>query len=297
MSNNFQKDLLDAGVHFGHLTSKWDPRMAPYIFMEKNGIHIIDLNKTIEGLEAAESAIRNIVKSGRKVLFVATKKQAKIAIEEEAIRLNMPYVTERWLGGMLTNFSTLRKSLKKMSSMEKMMKSEAYENMAKRERLMLTRDKDKLQKVLGGISDLTRLPAAIFLVDVKKEHIAIAEAQKLNIPVFAIVDTNSNPEEVDFPIPGNDDAFKSIAAITRNFASAIEEGLAERKKDKEMSKEGESTPQNEASEPTKPEPEKKKTAEVVQDSPQKEVEDEPEAVKAIAKAEEKESSSPEEVAE
>lgn len=238
MANKLQKELLDAGVHFGHLTSKWDPRMAPYIFMEKNGIHIIDLNKTAENLEAAKSAIKNIVKAGRKVLFVATKKQAKLVIEEEAKRLNMPYVTERWLGGMLTNFSTVRKSLKKMSSMEKMMKSEAYENMAKRERLMLTRDKEKMENVLGGISDLTRLPAAIFLVDVKKEHIAIAEAQKLNIPIFAIVDTNSNPEVVDFPIPGNDDAFKSISVITKEFSKAIEEGLSERKKDKEMSKEG-----------------------------------------------------------
>ena len=198
--NKLQKELLDAGVHFGHLTSKWDPRMAPYIFMEKNGIHIIDLNKTQANLETAKAALKNIVKSGRKVLFVATKKQAKIVIEEEAKRLNMPYVTERWLGGMMTNFATVRKSLKKMSSMEKMMKSEAYLNMAKRERLMLTRDKDKMNKVLGGISDLTRLPAAIFVVDVKKEHIAIAEAKNLNIPVFALVDTNSNPEIVDFPL-------------------------------------------------------------------------------------------------
>ena len=242
MSNSkLQKDLLEAGVHFGHLTSKWDPRMAPYIFMEKNGIHIIDLNKTEANLDNAKAAIKNIVKAGRKVLFVATKKQAKIVIEEEAKRLNMPFVTERWLGGMMTNFATVRKSLKKMSSMEKMMKSEAYANLAKRERLMLTRDKDKMEKVLGGISDLTRLPAAIFVVDVKKEHIAIAEAKNLNIPVFALVDTNSNPELVDFPIPGNDDAFKAISVVTKEFCTAIEEGLSERKKEKELNKEA-STP-------------------------------------------------------
>jgi len=237
--NKLQKELLDAGVHFGHLTSKWDPRMAPYIFMEKNGIHIIDLNKTQANLETAKAALKNIVKGGRKVLFVATKKQAKIVIEDEAKRLNMPYVTERWLGGMMTNFATVRKSLKKMSSMEKMMKSEMYLNMAKRERLMMSRDKDKMNKVLGGVSDLTRLPAAIFVVDVKKEHIAIAEAKNLNIPVFALVDTNSNPEVVDFPIPGNDDAFKSISVITKELCAAIEEGLSERKRDKEAAKDKE----------------------------------------------------------
>src|SRR5210317_2101620 len=193
------KDLLDAGVHFGHLTRKWDPRMAPYIFMERNGIHIIDLNKTLATLDEASNAIRTIVRSGRKVLFVATKKQAKSIVEEEARRLRMPYVTERWLGGMLTNFSTIRKSLKKMSSIEKLMKDEAYLNLAKRERLMISREKEKLKKVLGGIADLTRLPAALFVVDIKREHIAIKEAQKLNIPVIAMVDTNSNPELVDIP--------------------------------------------------------------------------------------------------
>jgi small subunit ribosomal protein S2 len=227
------KDLLDAGVHFGHLTRKWDPRMAPYIFMERNGIHIIDLNKTLATLDEASNAIRSIVRSGRKVLFVATKKQAKSIVEEEAKRLRMPYVTERWLGGMLTNFTTIRKSLKKLSSIEKLMKDESYLNLAKRERLMVTREKDKLAKVLGGISELTRLPAAVFIVDVKKEHIAVKEAQKLNIPIFAMVDTNSNPTVADFPVPANDDAYKSIDIIVTYLTKAVEEGLLERKKDKD----------------------------------------------------------------
>jgi len=227
------KDLLDAGVHFGHLTRKWDPKMAPYIFMERNGIHVIDLNKTIECLEKASYALKNIVKSGRKVLFVATKKQAQDVVTEEAKRLNMPFVTDRWLGGMLTNFATIRKSLKKMSSIDKLMKDEAYLNLAKRERLMISREKAKLERVLGGISDLNRLPAALFVIDVKREHIAVKEAQKLNIPVFAMVDTNSDPTGVDFPIPANDDAFKSIKLITSQIGNVIEEGLMERKKEKE----------------------------------------------------------------
>ncbi len=230
------KDLLDAGVHFGHLTRKWDPRMAPYIFMERNGIHIIDLNKSLAAIEEASNAIRNVVRSGRKVMFVATKKQAKTIVEEEAVRLKMPYVTERWLGGMLTNFATIRKSLKKLTGIEKLMKDESYLNLAKRERLMITREKDKLEKVLGGIIDLTRLPAAVFIVDVKKEHIAVKEAQKLNIPIFAIVDTNSDPNVADFPIPANDDAYKSIDIIVRYLAKSVEEGLMERKKDKEDQK-------------------------------------------------------------
>ena len=227
------KDLLDAGVHFGHLTRKWNPAMAPFIFMEKNGIHIIDLHKTLGCLEEASDALKAIVRSGRKVMFVATKKQAKEVVESEAQKLKMPYVTERWLGGMLTNFSTIRKSLKKMASMEKMMKEESYQNLAKRERLMMTREKDKLKKVLGGISELNRLPAALFVIDIKREHIAISEAQKLNIPVFGIVDTNSDPNKIDYPIPGNDDAFKSIQLITQYIGSSLEEALAERKKDKE----------------------------------------------------------------
>ncbi len=236
MGNLKYNDLLDAGVHFGHLTRKWDPKMAPYIFMERNGIHIIDLNKSLVCLEEASNAIKQVVRSGRKILFVATKKQAKNVVADEAKRLNMPYATERWLGGMLTNFSTIRKSLKKLSSIEKLMKDESYLNLAKRERLMITREKAKLEKVLGGISDLTRLPAALFIVDIKREHIAVKEAHKLNIPVFAMVDTNSNPEQVDFPIPANDDAFKSINLIVSEFGKAIEEGLMERKQDKEDAK-------------------------------------------------------------
>ncbi len=234
MSKITNKDLLDAGVHFGHLKRKWDPRMAPYIFMEKNGIHIIDLNKTVNSLEEASNAVKGIVRSGRKVMFVATKKQARAIVSEEAARLNMPFVTERWLGGMLTNFATIRKSLKKLSGIDKLMKDESFKVLAKRERLMKTREKAKLEKLLGGIQDLTRLPAALFVVDVKREHIAVAEAKKLGIPVYALCDTNSDPTEVDFPIPGNDDAFKSIEIITHAFGKAIEEGLASRKQDKEQ---------------------------------------------------------------
>lgn len=233
MANITTQDLLDAGVHFGHLTRKWNPQMAPFIFMEKNGIHIIDLNKTHKHLEDAAGALKGIVKSGRKVMFVATKKQAKEIVETEAKKLKMPYVTERWLGGMLTNFSTIRKSLKKMASIDKMMKDEAYTNLAKRERLMITRERAKLERVLGGISELNRLPAALFVIDIKREHIAVSEAQKLNIPVFAMVDTNSDPNQVDYPIPANDDAFKSIQLITSYISSVMEEGLQERKKDKE----------------------------------------------------------------
>ncbi|MGF7218356.1 small subunit ribosomal protein S2 [Spirosoma lacussanchae] len=228
------KDLLDAGVHFGHLTRKWDPRMAPYIFMEKNGIHIIDLNKTVAALDEACNAIKGIVRSGRKVMFVATKKQAQEIVSEEARRLKMPYVTDRWQGGMLTNFATIRKSLKKMQTLDKMLKDEeTVKSIAKRERLTKTRDKEKLERVLGGIADLTRLPAALFVVDVKREHIAVSEAHRLGIPVFAMCDTNSNPEEVDFAIPANDDAYKSIALITLAIGRAIEEGLMERKQDKD----------------------------------------------------------------
>lgn len=225
---------MEAGVHFGHLTRKWNPKMSEYIFMENNGIHIIDLNKTMKCLEEAVYSLKNIVRSGRKIMFVATKKQAKDIVSQEAIRLNMPFVTERWLGGMLTNFATIRKSLKKLVQIDKLMKDEAsYKNLAKRERLMITREKAKLEKLLGGITDLNRLPAALFVIDVKREHIAVAEAQKLNIPVFAMVDTNSDPTNVDFPIPSNDDAFKSISLITGHVGRAIEEALMERKKDKE----------------------------------------------------------------
>jgi len=227
------EQLMEAGVHFGHLTRKWNPKMSEYIFMENNGIHLIDLNKTMRMLDEATAAMKSYVRSGRKILFVATKKQAKDIISEEAGRLNMPYVTERWLGGMLTNFATIRKSLRKLSQIEKLMKDEAYDNLTKKEKLTLTREKAKLQKQLGGISDLNRLPAALFIIDVKREHIAVAEAQKLNIPVFAMVDTNSDPTQVDYPIPANDDAFKSISIITKYIGQTIEEALNERKKDKE----------------------------------------------------------------
>jgi len=227
------KDLMEAGVHFGHLTRKWNPKMAEYIFMEDNGIHLIDLNKTMKCLDVASFAMKNIVRSGRKVMFVATKKQAKNIIFEEAKRIGIPYVTERWLGGMLTNFTTIRKSLKKLSAIEQLLKEDNLNNLAKRERLTISREKDKLEKLLGGISDLSRLPAALFIVDVKREHIAVAEAQKLNIPVFAMVDTNSDPTDIDFPIPSNDDAFKSISLITKYMGQVIEEALNERRKEKE----------------------------------------------------------------
>lgn len=234
MAQTTYKDLLDAGAHFGHLTRKWDPKMAPYIFMEKNGIHIIDLNKTLVSLDYAATAIRNIAKSGRKIMFVATKKQAQEIVTTEAERLKMPFVTDRWLGGMLTNFATVRKSLKKMATIDKMVKENtAYAALAKREKLMMTRERAKLDRVLGGIADLGRLPAALFVVDVKREHIAVKEAHKLGIPVFAICDTNSNPELVQFPIPANDDASKSIQLIVGVIGKAIEDGLSERKVDKE----------------------------------------------------------------
>ena len=226
-------DFLEAGVHFGHNKSKWNPNMAPYIFMEHNGIHLIDVKKTISKLDTATSAIKNIAKSGRKILFVATKKQAKDIIERSAKSVNMPYVSERWLGGMLTNFTTVRKSLKKLSTLEQMFKDGTVTNLNKKERLMMMREKDKLESVLGGISDLKRLPAALFVVDIKKEHIAIAEARKLNLSTFAIVDSNSNPNIIDFPIPGNDDSTKSIGLITEIMTQAIIEGLSERKAQKE----------------------------------------------------------------
>ncbi len=233
MAKTTYQDLLDAGVHFGHLTRKWDPKMAQYIFMERNGIHIIDLNKTLSKVDDAAAAIKQIVKSGRKVLFVATKKQGKDLVADFAKSVNMPFVTERWLGGMLTNFQTVRKSIKKMSNIDKMTKDGTYSILSKKERLMIQRERIKLESLLGGIADLNRLPAALFLVDVKKEHIAVSEALKLNIPTFAMVDTNSDPSNIDFPIPANDDATKSISLICGIITQAIEEGLDERKRDKE----------------------------------------------------------------
>jgi small subunit ribosomal protein S2 len=229
------KELLDAGVHFGHLKRKWNPAMAPYIFMERNGIHIIDLEKTIVKLDEAASAIKHIARSGKKVLFVATKKQAKEIVAEKVKAVNMPYVTERWPGGMLTNFPTIRKAVKKMSSIDKMATDGTFLNLSKRERLQITRQRAKLEKTLGSIIDLTRLPSALFIVDVCKEHIAVREAKRLGIPVFAMVDTNSDPSDIEFPIPANDDASKSISLIIGILCQAIEEGLNERKleKDKE----------------------------------------------------------------
>ncbi len=233
MARTTYQELLDSGVHFGHLTRKWDPKMAQYIFMERNGIHIIDLNKTLSKVDEAAAAIKQIVKSGRKVLFVATKKQGKDLVADFAKSVNMPFVTERWLGGMLTNFATVRKSIKKMSNIDKMTKDGTYSILSKKERLMIQRERIKLESLLGGIADLNRLPAALFLVDVKKEHIAVSEALKLNIPTFAMVDTNSDPSNIDFPIPANDDATKSISLICGIVTKAIEEGLEERKRDKE----------------------------------------------------------------
>ena len=233
MARTTYEDLLDAGVHFGHLTRKWDPKMSQYIFMERNGIHIIDLNKTLTKVEEAAAAIKQIVKSGRKVLFVATKKQAKDIVADYAKSVNMPFITERWLGGMLTNFATVRKSIKKMSNIDKLTKDGTYSNLSKKERLMIQRERIKLETLLGGIADLNRLPAALFLIDVKKEHIAVSEALKLNIPTFAMVDTNSDPSNIDFPIPANDDATKSISLITSIIIQAIIEGLDERKREKE----------------------------------------------------------------
>ncbi len=226
-------ELLDAGVHFGHLKRKWNPNMAPYIFMEKNGIHIIDLHKTLQMMEEAAAAMKQIARSGRKILFVATKKQAKDIVSESVGKINMPYVTERWPGGMLTNFPTIRKAVKKMSSIDRMATDGTFDTLSKREKLQVTRKRAKLEKNLGSIAELTRLPAAMFVVDISRENISVREANRLNIPVFAIVDTNSDPNKVDFPIPANDDASKSIMLIINYLCEAIEEGLNERKLEKE----------------------------------------------------------------
>lgn len=239
MARTTYNELLDAGVHFGHLKRKWNPNMAPYIFMERNGIHIIDLNKTIQKIDEAAAAIKQIAKSGKKILFVATKKQAKDTVADLIKPINMPYVTERWPGGMLTNFATIRKAVKKMGAIDKMATDGTFDNMSKRERLQVMRERAKLEKLLGSIADLNRLPAAIFIVDICKEHIAVAEAKKLNIPTFAIVDTNANPLDVDFPIPANDDASKSIYVIVKLMVDAIQEGIAERKMAKDKAAEEE----------------------------------------------------------
>src|SRR5690606_7867619 len=234
MARNIEvKELLEAGVHFGHLTRKWNPNMAPYIYMERNGIHVINLYKTVAKLEEANEALKKIASSGRKILFVATKKQAKDIVAEKAGKVNMPYITERWPGGMLTNFVTIRKAVKKMASIDRMKKDGTFETLSKKERLQVSRLREKLEKNLGSISDMSRLPAALFIVDTLREHIAVKEAQKLNIPIFAMVDTNSDPRDIDFPIPSNDDASKSIEKILGFVSAAITEGLSERKSDKD----------------------------------------------------------------
>ncbi|MFT3845947.1 MAG: 30S ribosomal protein S2 [Lacibacter sp.] len=235
MENNtsLQQQLLEAGVHFGHLKKKWNPKMLPYIFAEKKGIHIIDLNKTVEGLQETAAAMKQLARSGKKIMFVATKKQAKEIVTECAQKVNMPYVTDRWLGGMLTNFNTVRKSVKKMQSIEKMLNDGSFDSITKKERLQLSRDKDKMEKVLGGIANMSRIPAALFLVDIGHEHIALAEAKRLGVTTFGVVDTNCDPNKVDYFIPANDDATKSIAIITEYITAAIAEGLAERQVEKE----------------------------------------------------------------
>jgi small subunit ribosomal protein S2 len=233
MSRTNFNELLEAGVHFGHLKRKWNPAMAPYIFMERNGIHIIDLQKTEAKLDEACNALKQIAKSGRKILFVATKKQAKEIVAEKVAPTKMPYVTERWPGGMLTNFPTIRRAVKRMTTIDKMATDGTFDNLAKREKLQITRQRAKLEKMLGSISDMTRLPAAMFVVDVMKEHIAVREAQRLNIPLFAIIDTNSDPSNIDFPIPANDDASKSISLILDKVIESVKEGLEERKMERE----------------------------------------------------------------
>lgn len=238
MARTTFEELLDAGVHFGHLRRKWNPNMAPYIFMERNGIHIIDLYKTMAKIEEAASGMKQISKSGKKILFVATKKQAKEIVAHHVKKVGMPYVTERWPGGMLTNFATIRKAVRKMASIDKLMSTNSFDSLSKREKLQITRERQKLEKQLGSIADLNRLPSAIFVVDINKEKIAVAEARKLNIPTFAITDTNTDPNLIDFPIPANDDASKSIDLIIRVMVQAIEEGMSDRKLDKE-SRQGE----------------------------------------------------------
>ncbi len=242
------KDLLEAGVHFGHLTRKWNPSMAPYIYMERNGIHVINLYKTAAKLEEANEALKKIAASGRKILFVATKKQAKDIVAEKAAKVNMPYITERWPGGMLTNFVTIRKAVKKMATIDRMKKDGTFLTLSKKERLQVDRLRAKLEKNLGSISDMTRLPGALFIVDTMREHIAVKEALKLNIPIFAMVDTNSDPKPIDFVIPSNDDASKSIEAVLAHVTDAVAEGLTERKSEKTAEKEGasEETPAKEA---------------------------------------------------
>ena len=274
--------LLDATCHFGHLKRKWNPAMAPYIFMERNGIHIIDLYKTQAKLEEAAAALKNIAKSGKKVLFVATKKQAKQVVADRATSVGMPYVIERWPGGMLTNFPTIRKAVKKMASIDKMMKDGTFDNMSKRERLQVTRQRAKLEKNLGSIADLNRLPSAVFVVDVLKEHIAVAEANRLGIPVFGIVDTNSDPESVDFVIPANDDASKSIDIILATVCDAINEGIEERKVEKVDNKDEEAEEVPAEAKPRRTRVRRK----AAEEAPAEEVKEEAPAAEEAPKAEE-----------
>jgi small subunit ribosomal protein S2 len=285
MSRTNFDTLLQAGCHFGHLKRKWNPAMAPYIFMERNGIHIIDLNKTVDHIEVAADALKQIAKSGKRILFVATKKQAKDIVAEKAQSVGMPYVIERWPGGMLTNFPTIRKAVKKMSNIDKLLADGTYDKLSKRENLQIRRKREKLEKNLGSIADLTRLPSALFVVDVMKEHIAVHEANRLGIPVFAIVDTNSNPDNIDFLIPANDDASKSIEVIVSACCDAIAEGLEERKVEKiDMEAAGEQQQDAAAEEPVKP----KRTRKTVKkaDAPVEEAAEETPAVAEEAPAEE-----------
>jgi small subunit ribosomal protein S2 len=267
------KELLEAGVHFGHLTRKWNPNMAPYIYMERNGIHVINLYKTVAKLEEANEALSKIAASGRKILFVATKKQAKDIVAEKVSNVNMPYITERWPGGMLTNFVTIRKAVKKMASIDRMKKDGTFNTLSKKERLQVDRLRAKLEKNLGSISEMTRLPGALFIVDTMREHIAVKEAQKLNIPIFAMVDTNSDPRPINYVIPSNDDASKSINVILTEVTNAIAAGLEERKSEKQSGKEedadGETTPKDKSSEVVVKEKAKKETVEAAK-SPEKE---------------------------
>ena len=279
MSRTNFEQLLEAGCHFGHLKRKWNPAMAPYIFMERNGIHIIDLNKTVEHIDVAADALKQIAKSGKRILFVATKKQAKDIVAEKALAVGMPYVIERWPGGMLTNFPTIRKAVKKMSNIDKLLADGTYDKLSKRENLQIRRKREKLEKNLGSIADLTRLPSALFIVDVMKEHIAVHEANRLGIPVFAIVDTNSNPDNIDFMIPANDDASKSIEVILTACCDAIAEGLEERKVEKiDMEAAGEQQ-EAAAEEPVKPKRTRKtiKKAEAVAEEEAPAVEEAPAA--------------------
>ena len=280
------QELLDAGAHFGHLKRKWNPNMEPYIFMEKNGIHIIDLQKTIVKIDEAAAAMKQIAKSGRKVLFVATKKQAKELVAEQVKSVGMPYVTERWPGGMLTNFPTIRKAVKKMLSIDKMAKDPSWDNLSKREKLQIERQRAKLEKILGSIADLTRLPAALFIVDVMKEKIAVREAQRLGIPVFAIVDTNSNPNGIDFVIPANDDASQSIKLIVKAMVDAVGEGLNERKAER---KDEEEAPRKKPRKKIRKEvPEPEIAEEEVEEEVEEEAEEDLEDIEDIDETEEEE---------